>query len=168
MKLRASAITWREALASKLKQSTAMKTTRASAGTTGGPAVAAARSALDQFGREHASSPAIDRDFKLVRPESWYGHAVSVDDLHVDGDDVEAGPERGLRFLGGVLGAAGEQGGCGEDEHRGQGRQSFSHGCCMTGALNFPLPRSADVPCGQPSMLRLSLLFQKIAEFGAR
>jgi hypothetical protein len=38
----------------------------------------------------------------------------------------------------------------------------------MDWSLEFPPATIGRVPRGQPSMLRLSLLFQKIAEFEAR
>ena len=60
MKARALSMTCRDALASKLRQSMAMTTTRDSVGLTGGPAVAAARSTADMSAAPRLSISSAD------------------------------------------------------------------------------------------------------------
>ena len=56
--------------------------------------------APDEIGGDDAALPAVDGDLEFFGPEVGDGQAVAIDDLDVDGDQVDGGAEGRLLRAG--------------------------------------------------------------------
>ena len=120
-------MTPREAVASKLMQSTASMITRPAVGDCRAAASdcspSESNSVPDALGRDDAPPAAVDRDGEFFGTEVRHRPALLVDDLDVHRDHVDGDAERRRRILIGPLrlGSRGSlgRGGRGVDQYRG-------------------------------------------------